>query len=244
MRKLHLILMACLLLSACATDDVNNKRSTTTSVKKTPTKKPSGNANQNISASVKPRPGASVQASTSAPIDSIIIQHRNRGKAQVLAAVSGGVERADADDYMAQHAEDLQRVLQSEIEQGEIRVEQRASDNALRVSMTPLSGFDNLSSVVKPGYLASLNKIVPVLNQHGKTLLTVIGYIEHAGPDAGNLKLAERRAKSVTDYFINQNVDALRVQSYARSDPPVSADNGNGQPMRRVELWIQPVLAQ
>ena len=242
MRKLHLIVMACLLLSACATDDVSKQRSTTTSVKKTPVKKPSANVNQNTPASAKPRPGVSVPASS--PIDATVIQHRNRGKAQLLAAVGGGIERADAEDYMAQQAEDLQRVLQSEIEQGEIRVEQRASDNALRVSMTPLSGFDNLSSVVKPGYLASLNRIVPVLNQHGKTLLTVIGYIEHAGPDAGNLKLAERRAKSVTDYFINQNVDALRVQSFARSDPPVSADNGNGQPMRRVELWIQPVLAQ
>ena len=245
MRKLHLILMACLLLSACATDDVSNQRSTTTSVKKTPTKKPAGNVNPNANTPAKSRPSASVSARTSAPIDTTVIQHRNRGKAQLLAAVGGGIER-DVDDYMAQQAEDLQRVLQSEIEQGEVRVERRASDNALRVSMTFESGFDNLSSVVKPGYLASLNKIVPVLKQYGKTMLTVIGYIEHAGPDAGNQKLAERRAKSVMDYFINQNVDALRLQSYARGDSPVSTDNGGGsdQPMRRVELWIQPVFAQ
>lgn len=232
--------MACLLLSACATDDVSNKRSTTTPVKNTPTKKPPGNV------PAKARTSATVQISTSAPFDNTVIQHRNRGKAQLLVVVGGGIERADADDYMAQQAEDLRRALQNEIEQGEIRVERRASDDALRVSMTPVSGFDNLSSVVKPGYLASLNKIVPVLNQYGKTMLTVIGYIEHAGPDAGNQKLAERRAKSVTDYFINQNVDALRLQSYARSESSVSTDNGGGsdQPMRRVELWIQPVFAQ
>lgn len=241
MRKHHLTLMACLLLSACATDAVRNTPSATAPGKNTPTKKPSG-THQTISAPVKPRANASVQASTGAPIDGTVIQHRNRGKFQLLAAVGGGMERADAYDYMAQQAEDLRRVLQSEIEQGEIRVEQRASDDALRITMTPVSGFDNLSSVVKPGYLASLNKIVPVLNQYGKTLLTVIGYIEHAGPDAGNQKLAERRAKSVTDYFIIQNVNALRLQSYARSDPPMPG--GNDQPMRRVELWIQPVLAQ
>ena len=246
MRKHHLTLLACMLLSACATDDVNSKRSTTTPSKNTPTNKPSGSANQNPGAPVKPRPSASVQISPSTSIDGTFIQHRNRGKAQLLAAVGGGVERADAEDYMSQQAADLRRLLQSEIEQGEIRVEQRTSDHAVRVSMTPVSGFDNLSSVVKPGYLASLNKIVPVLNQYGKTMLTVLGYIEHAGPDAGNQKLAERRAKSVTDYFINQNVDALRLQSYARSDPLVPADNGgvNDQPMRLVELWIQPVLAQ
>lgn len=239
MRKHHLTLMACLLLSACAADDVSTKRSTTTPIKNTPTKKPPGNVN----ASAKARTSATMQTSTS-PLDSTVIQHRNRGKAQLLAAVGGGIERTDADDYMAQQAEDLRRALQNEIEQGEIRVELRASDDALRVSMTPVSGFDNLSSVVKPGYLASLNKIVPVLNQYGKTMLTVIGYIEHAGTDAGNQKLAERRAKSVADYFINQNVNALRLQSYARSD--ASHDNGGGsdQPIRRVELWIQPVLAQ
>ena len=244
MRKHHLTLMACLLLSACATDDVSTQRSTTTPAKSTPAKKPPGNVNPNVNAPAKARPSATVQ--TSAPIDGTVIQHRNRGKVQLLTAVGGGIERADADDYMAQQAEDLRRALQNEIEQGEIRVERRASDDALRVSMTPVSGFDNLSSVVKPSYLASLSKIAPVLNQYGKTMLTVIGYIEHAGPDAGNQKLAERRAKSVTDYFINQNVDALRLQSYARSDTPVSTDSsgGNDQPMRRVELWIQPVLAQ
>ncbi len=241
MRKHHLTLMACLFLSGCATDDVGDKRNTTP-----PVKKPTGSVNQTVNSPVKARPGLPVQVSPSAPIDGTVIQHRNRGKAALLTAVGAGLDRANADEYVEQQFEDLQRTLQSEIEQGEIRVERRASDHAIRVSLTPRSGFDNLSSVVKPGFLASLNKIAPVLNQYGKTLLTVIGYIEHVGPDAGNQKLAERRAKSVTDFFINQNVDALRLQAYARSDPLARADNsaGDDQPMRRVELWIQPVVVQ
>lgn len=240
MPKHFLTLMACLFLSACATNDVSDKRSTSTPGKKSP-----GSVKQTVSAPAKTRPVAPVQASLGAPIDGTVIQHRNRGKTQLLTAVGGGLERASMDEYMAQQVEDLRRTLQSEIEQGEIRVERRASDDAIRISMTPGSGFDNLSSVVKPGFLASLSKIAPVLNQYGKTMLTVIGYIEHVGPDAGNQKLAERRAKSVTDYFINQNVDALRLQSYTRNDP-ARADNGTAddQPMRRIELWIQPVVAQ
>lgn len=241
MRKHLLTLLACLFLSGCATDDVGDKRSTSTPVKKSP-----GHVNQTVSSPVKVRPSPAVQISPSTSIDGTVIQHRNRGNAALLAAVGGGLDRASADEYMAQQVEDLQRALQREIEQGEIRVERRASDHAIRVSMTPGSGFDNLSSVVKPGFLASLNKIPPVLNQYGKTLLTVIAYIEHVGPDAGNQKLAERRAKSVTDYFINQNVNALRLQSYARSAPQARVDNGttSKQPMRRVELWIQTVVAQ
>jgi len=174
-----------------------------------------------------------------------VVEHRNRGKAALITAVNGGLERDSVDQYMDQQVEELQRAVQSEIDQGEIRVEKRSSDNAIRISMRPASGFDNLSSVIKPGFLASLSKIAPVLNQYSKTILTVIGYIENVGPDAGNQKLAERRAKSVTDYFIIQNVDALRLQSYARIDP-ARTDNGatDAQPMRRMELWIQPVVAQ
>lgn len=242
MRKHHLIPMACLLLSACATDDVGNKTSTTTPAKSTPVKKPPSNVPQSTKPPVKVRP--TLPASASAPLEGTVIQHRNRGKAQLLNAVGGALEPANAEAYMAQQLEDLRRALQNEIDQGDMQIEKRNSDDVIRISMTPPNGFDNLSSVVKPDFLASLSKIFPVLNQYGKTLVTVIGYIETAGPDAGNLKLAERRAKSVADYFIIQNVDALRLQSFARGDAASGNPVQNPQPLRRIELWIQPVVTQ
>lgn len=241
MRKHHLIPMACLLLSACATDDVGNKTSTTTPAKSTPVKKLPGNVNPIAKAPVIVRPSA---MPASAPLEGTVIQHRNRGKAQLLSAVGGALEPANGEAYMAQQLEDLRRALQSEIDQGDMQIEKRNSDDAIRISMTPPNGFDNLSSVVKPDFLASLSKIFPLLNQYGKTLVTVIGYIETAGPDAGNLKLAERRAKSVADYFIIQNVDALRLQSFARGDAASGNPVQNPQPLRRIELWIQPVVTQ
>lgn len=240
MRKHYHILLAGLLLSACATDDVSQTPNVIAPVAKRADK---GNAP--VSAPVKARSSTPVQTSPSVPLDNIVIQHRNRDKANLIAALGGGVERGSADTYMTQNVEELQRVLQHEMGQGVVRIDRRASDDAIRVSMTPSSGFDNLSSVVKPGFLASLSKVVPVLNEYGKTMLTVIGYVEYVGPDAGNLKLAERRAKSVADYLRIQNVHALRLQSYARNDSPSRGDptKGSGKPMRRVELWIQPVLA-
>lgn len=241
MRKHHLIPMACLLLSACATDDVGNKTSTGTPAKTTPAKKALVNV---AKPPQKVRPPA-LPANATAPLDGTVIQHRNRGKAQLLAAVGGALEPADTGTYMDQQLDDLRRALQNEIDQGDLQVEKRNSDHAIRISMTPANGFDNLSSVVKPDFLASLSKIFPVLNQYGKTLVTVIGYIETAGPDAGNLKLAERRAKSVADYFIIQNVDALRLQSFARGNAAVPGNPANEQqPLRRIELWIQPVVTQ
>lgn len=241
MRK-HFILtlMASLFVSACTTIDERDTRTINT-----PAKKRAGPVNPVANAPVKARRSAPVLVSPGAPIDGIVIPHKNRANAALFAGVGGGLDPGSASEYMDQQIEDLQRALQSEIEQGEIRIERRASDHAIRVSMTPGSGFDNLSSVVKPGFLATLSRIAPVLNQYGKTLLTVIGYIENVGPDAGNQKLAERRAKSVTDYFINRNVDPLRLQLYAWGGQARTTSGTAGkQPMRRVELWIQPIIAQ
>lgn len=241
MRK-HLIptLIASLFVSACATVDESDTRPIDP-----PATKRASPATPSASAPVKTRKSPPAQVIPGTPIDGIVIQHKNRTNAALSSSVGGSLDRSSADEYMDQQVDALQRALQSEIEQGQIRIERRASDRAIRVSLTPRAGFDNLSSVVKPEFLATLSRIAPVLNQYGKTLLTVIGYIENVGPDARNQKLAERRAKSVTDYFINRSVEPLRLQSYARSyEKRAQLSKTGKQPVRRVELWIQPILAE
>ena len=124
--------------------------------------------------------------------------------------VGGGLAGTGAGYYMDQQVKDLNSQLQAEIQRGEITIERRASDNALLVSMTPSTGFDNLSSVIKPGYLSTLNKIARVLNQYGKIMMTVIRHTDSVGADENNQRLSERRAQSVVDYFTNQNVNPIR----------------------------------
>jgi outer membrane protein OmpA-like peptidoglycan-associated protein len=112
--------------------------------------------------------------------------------------------------------------------------------------MTSSTGFDTDSSVLKPGYTPTLNKIARVLNQYGKTTVSVIGHTDSVGTDAYNQALSERRAQSVLDYFAGQNVNPLRLESYGRGETEPRADNGTeaGRTLnRRVELWILPVLA-
>ena len=211
-------------LSACATTEPGDKR------KPTPTR------------TAKSAPIVSVSGSARGTV----ILHKNRGKAALISAVGGGLTHSEVGAYMDQQANDLQGQLQAEIERGDLTIEKRPSDNALLESMSATTHFDNLSSVIKPGYLASLNKMAAVLNQYGKTVLTVIGYTDQDGPDAGNLRLSERRAQSVIDYFITQNVNPLRLQSYGKSDTDPRAENsaeaGRGR-QRRVELWVQPIVA-
>lgn len=216
-------LMASLFLAGCATNDLGDSRKLSNTQK-----------------------GAIIGTVSGAALGAVI-NHKNRGKGALIGAVGGGLAGTGVGYYMDQQAKDLQKQLQDEIQRGEITIERRASDNAMLVSMTSSTGFDNLSSVIKPGYISTLNKIASVLNQYGKTMVTVIGHTDSVGSDADNQRLSERRAQSVVDYFTRQNVNALRLQSYGRGESEPRADNSSEsgrQLNRRVELWIQPVLAQ
>jgi len=223
-----------LFLSACATSEPGESR------KVTPTKKVATGTTRGAQKSATITPTRSAELGP-------VINHKNRNSAALIAAVGGGLASADVGNYMDQHAKELQAQLESEIQREEITIVKRPSDNALLISMTSPTGFDNLSSVIKPGYLTTLSKIAPVLNQYGKTMLTVIGYTENVGPDAGNQRLAERRAQSVSNYFITQKVNLVRLQSYALGEPQARADNSteaDRQLNRRMELWVQPVVAK
>ena len=215
-------LSALFLLSACTTNDLGDSRDLT-----------------------KTQTGAIIGTVSGAALGAII-NHKNRGKGALIGAIGGGLTGAGVGYYMDQQAKDLQKQLRPEIEHGDISVEKRASDNALLVSMTASTGFDNDSAVLKAGYLPTLDKISRVLNQYGKTTVTVIGHTDSVGTTQYNQALSERRAQSVLDYFAGQKVNPLRLESYGKGETEPRADNGTeaGRALnRRVELWILPVVS-
>ncbi|MFP5419347.1 MAG: OmpA family protein [Gammaproteobacteria bacterium] len=224
MRHAYLLvsLTAASLLSACATNDLGDKRPLS-----------------------KTEKGAIIGTASGAVLGAVI-HHKNRGKGALIGAVGGGLTGAGVGYYMDKQAQDLQRQLQPEIQRGEISIDKRASDNALVISMTANTGFDSGSPVLKPGYLPTLNKIAQVLNQYGKTTVTIIGHTDSVGSHEYNQSLSERRAQSVQEYFAGQNVNALRLEAYGRGETEPRADNAteSGRQLnRRVDLWILPVMA-
>ncbi|MFP5409480.1 MAG: OmpA family protein [Gammaproteobacteria bacterium] len=215
-------LTAALLLAGCATNDLGQSRDLS-----------------------KTEKGAIIGTVSGAALGAII-HHKNRGKGALIGAVGGGLTGAGVGYYMDQQAKDLLKQLQPEIQRGEVSVEKRASDNALLVSMTAATGFDTNSTVLKPGYTPTLDKIASVLNQYGKTTVTVIGHTDSVGTDAYNQTLSERRAQAVLDYFAGRNVNPIRLEAYGRGETEPRADNATeaGRALnRRVELWILPVMA-
>ncbi|MHB1083737.1 MAG: OmpA family protein [Thiobacillus sp.] len=215
-------LTAIFLLSACATNDLGDSRDLS-----------------------KTQTGAIIGTVSGAALGAII-NHKNRGKGALIGAIGGGLAGTGVGYYMDKQARDLQLQLQPEIQRGEISVEKRAIDNALLVSMTSSTGFDTNSTALKPGYTTTLNKISRVLNQYGKTTVTIIGHTDSVGSHADNQVLSENRAQSVLNYFASQNVNPLRLESYGRGETEPRADNSTEagrQLNRRVELWILPVVA-
>ncbi|MBT9568177.1 MAG: OmpA family protein [Thiobacillus sp.] len=215
-------LTAALLLSACATNDMGDSRPLN-----------------------KTEKGAIIGTASGAVLGAVI-NHKNRGKGALIGAVGGGLTGAGVGYYMDKQAKDLQAQLQPEIQRGEISIDRRASDNALVVSMTANTGFDSGSAALKSGYLPTLNKIAQVLNQYGKTTVSIIGHTDNVGSHEYNQSLSERRAQSVQDYFAGQNVNTLRLEAYGRGETEPRADNSTEagrQLNRRVELWILPVMA-
>ena len=215
-------LAATLLLGGCATNDLGDGRDLN-----------------------KTEKGAIIGTVSGAALGAII-NHRNRGKGALIGAVGGGLAGAGAGYYMDNQAKDLQKQLQPETQRGEITIEKRPSDNALLESMTSSTGFDTNSATLKSGYLPTLNKIAHVLNQYGKTTVTVIGHTDNVGTHEYNQALSERRARAVVDYFAGQNVNPLRLESYGKGETEPRADiatEAGRQLNRRVELWILPIVA-
>lgn len=215
------ILIAAFTFTGCATNDLGDSRSLN-----------------------KTEQGALIGTVSGAALGAVI-NHKNRGKGALIGAIGGGLTGAGVGYYMDQQAQDLLKQLQPEIKSNEISVEKRASDNAILVSMTANTGFDSNSTTLKPGYLPTLDKIARVLNQYGKTTVTVVGHTDGLGTVEYNQILSERRAQSVLDYFASRNVNPLRLESYGRGKSEPRADNATeaGRTLnRRVELWIVPVV--
>ena len=214
-------LLATLLLSACATNDLGDSRDMTNTQK-----------------------GAIVGTVSGAALGALINKD-NRGKGALIGAVGGGLAGTGVGYYMDKQAKDLALQLKPEMDRGEITIDKGAND-ALVVNMTSATGFDTNSSVIKPGFTTTLDKISRVLNQYGKTTVTVTGHTDSVGSDAFNQTLSEKRAQSVLDYFASKNVNPIRLAAYGRGESQPRADNATeaGRALnRRVELLIEPVVA-
>ena len=207
--------------TGCATDEYGNRRPMTDTQK-----------------------GAIIGAIGGAAIGAIG-NKSNRNRGAIIGAIGGGIAGAAVGNYMDSQKKDLEKVLASEVKAGDIAI-QKVGQNDLLITMTSQTAFDFDSTVIKPGFYTTMDKIANILMHYGKTQLTIVGHTDNVGTEQYNQTLSERRAKAVNDYLINKGVLIQRLAYVGRGETAPRASNASEEGRRlnrRVEILVEPVVA-
>jgi OOP family OmpA-OmpF porin len=101
--------------------------------------------------------------------------------------------------------------------------------------------FDLDKSNIKPEYQPILDEAVSSLKSKPNVKVVISGHTDNSGTAQYNMKLSEKRARSVMDYFVSKGISASRLQAVGHGfDEPI-ADNktSEGRALnRRVELKV------
>jgi len=187
--------------------------------------------------------GAIYGAAAGAALGALV--SKNRTKGALIGAVGGGLAGGAVGSYMDSQRKDFEKQLAPELNAGSITLEKKPN-NVLVVSMTSDTSFDVNSATIKNSFQPSMLKIAKIVNQYGKTHLTIVGHTDSTGSEAYNQQLSERRAKSVEDYLLKKRVAPQRLAVLGKGESMPRADNrtAEGRKLnRRVEIIIEPVVA-
>jgi len=86
-----------------------------------------------------------------------------------------------------------------------------------------------------------LKKFAEVLNKYPDTNLLINGHTDNTGSDELNQKLSEKRAQSVSNFLVAQNVAATRftIKGYGKTQPKVDNTTAENRALnRRVEVIV------
>jgi len=168
-----------------------------------------------------------------------------RNRDLVIGAIGGGLAGTEVGSYMESQDKDLEKALASEATAGDVTI-QKDTQNNLLINITAETAFGFDSTVIKPGFYATLDKIADIVQRYGKTQLAIVGYTDNVGTEQYNQTLSERRAKAVNDYLINKGVLIQRLAYVGRGAAAPRATNATEEGRRlnrRVEIVVEPVIA-
>ncbi len=98
--------------------------------------------------------------------------------------------------------------------------------------------FDTNSATLTHESYTRLDRVVEYMRHKPTARLRIAGHTDNVGNSAQNLRLSERRAQSVREYLITQDIDGTRIEAVGHGDqqPVGSNDTEEGrQRNRRIE---------
>ena len=162
--------------------------------------------------------------------------------------------RAQADaarrDAEAQAANARQLASQAEQEKAQLREQLRQQLNVILETRQTARGlivnlsdvlFDTARHELKPGAREKLARVSGILSAHPGLKLEVEGHADSRGSTEYNQDLSERRAESVRNYLVSQNIAPAMVTSVGFGETRPVATNATAagqQQNRRVELIV------
>lgn len=157
----------------------------------------------------------------------------NTALGAIIGATVGGITGAVIGRQMDKQAEEMRK------KNPDAKVERVGEGIVVEFNDKILFGFDrsNLTSEA----MSNLDKVVEVLKKYPDTNIEVQGHTDSKGTVRYNQNLSERRATSVSNYFLQQSVVASRLttKGFGENTPKYNNENVDGQTQnRRVEFLI------
>lgn len=113
--------------------------------------------------------------------------------------------------------------------------------NTNKVNLKKVIYYDTDSSIMKNNFSSDLDEVVQLAKKYPDAKIEISGHTDARGSLAYNQALSDRRAKSVYNYLINNNISASRI-TYKGFGETVPVDNNTTstgmQNNRRVEVLI------
>lgn len=119
-------------------------------------------------------------------------------------------------------------------------LETRDSARGLIMNMSDVL-FDFNQATLKPAAKEKLARISGILLAYPTLHLSAEGHTDSVGKDDYNMKLSQRRADAVRDYFVTNSIkpDSIQAVGLGKANPVASNDTAAGRTQnRRVELVV------
>ncbi len=147
---------------------------------------------------------------------------------------------ANSDQQLKQAVLDREELRAKLLQQFNAILNTRDTARGLVVNLSDVL-FDTGRYTLRPVAREKLAKISGIVLAYPDLRLAIEGNTDSVGSDTANQTLSERRASSVLDYLVKQNIPATSMtsQGFGKSQPVASNDTAEGrQQNRRVELVV------
>jgi outer membrane protein OmpA-like peptidoglycan-associated protein len=159
-------------------------------------------------------------------------------KAVLIGAGIGALTGGGVGLYM----DNQEKKLRQQLEATGVSVTRQG--DSIILNMPSNITFDVDRSDVKSDFYPVLNSVALVFKEYKQTLIDVTGHTDSDGSDSYNQQLSERRAASVANYLVSQQINPQRFQVIGMGEAmPIASNNtaeGKAQ-NRRVEIKITPL---